>query len=76
MSCRENPTHAKALFRRGVNHVILGDYESAKSDFNAAKEADSTLSNEVDREILRMKQKQRSAAQKERDQFRNFYGRK
>lgn len=73
--CRETPNHAKALYRRGVNHAILGDYDAAQADFSQAKEADASLIPEVDRELTRMKQKQRNANQKERQQFRNFYSR-
>ena len=74
-TCRESPRHAKALYRRGLNHAILGDYEAARADFNAAKEADASIVPEVDRELTRMKHRQRNANHKEREQFRNFYAR-
>ena len=74
--CRENPGHAKALYRRAVNYAILGDYEAATADFDLAKAVDPSIVPEVDREVSRMKQKQKHGAQKEREQFKNFYSRK
>jgi hypothetical protein len=28
-----NPVHVKALYRRGMSYMLLGDFDDAKNDF-------------------------------------------
>lgn len=71
----EDPDHAKALYRRGTTHAILGDYEDAERDLAHAKRADPSTAADIDRELAKMRQRQRAAASKERREFRNFFDR-
>lgn len=73
--CSENPDHAKALYRRGTAHAILGDFAKAKEDFLRAKDADPSTAGDIVRELARMKAKQKESLQKERQDFKNFFDR-
>jgi len=51
--------NVKALFRRGICHIHLGDQEQARTDLNRAAELDTSLREEVDRELIKVEAMQK-----------------
>lgn len=51
----------KAIFRRGVCNVHLGNIEQARMDLYRARELDTSISREVERELLKVEQLQKKA---------------
>ena len=39
-----SPVHVKALYRRGMSYMLLGDFDEARNDFNKVPAADTHLS--------------------------------
>ena len=56
--------------------MLLGDYKQAEADFMHVKASDSTMASEVDKEVARMKQRQKAANIKEKQDFGSFFDRK
>lgn len=73
--CREQPDHAKALYRKAIAHSMIGNYVEAEDNFVRAKTADPNISAEIDREISRSKSKEKAAKLRERNDLQNFFGR-
>lgn len=74
--CREQPDHPKALFRKATTHVLLGDYKQAEADFLHVKQSDPGMAADIDKELAKMKQRQRAANIKEKQDFGSFFDRK
>ncbi|KAK9805627.1 hypothetical protein WJX72_008874 [[Myrmecia] bisecta] len=72
---QEEPDHAKALYRRATVQALLGEYEAAEADLRQVIAVDASAAEEAERELVRLKQRQRAAATKQRQQFRNFFDR-
>ena len=73
--CREQPGNAKAMYRKASAHALLGNYEEAEQQFLHAKEADPSTAGEVDREISKMRQREKAARLKEKRELTSFFDR-
>ena len=73
--CREQPGNAKAMYRKAMAHSQLGDYEEAEQKFAQAKEADPSTAGEVDREVSKMRQREKSGRAKEKRDLISFFDR-
>lgn len=74
MQYREQPDHAKALYRRAMVHADLHNYEAAREDLQAARAADPSCAPDIDKELSRLKAKETAANSRQRKEFRNFFG--
>ncbi len=74
-ACREQPGNAKAMYRKAVAHSMLGSYEEAEEEYKNAKEADPSTAGEIDREISKMRQRQKAARLKEKQDLTSFFDR-
>lgn len=74
--CREQPSHPKAHYRKGVAHRLLGNYDEAKESFIQAKEADPSIASDMDREILQTKRQVKATNLKEKQDLSAFFDRK
>jgi tetratricopeptide (TPR) repeat protein len=73
--CSEDPDHAKAYFRRAVSRHWLGRYDEAMEDFSTAKRLDPAAADDIDKELARLSARVKAAAQKQRNEMRNFFDR-
>lgn len=71
--CREQPDHSKALYRRAMTHAELHDYESARDDLQAAKGADPSNAADIDRELAKLKVKEKAGMARQRKEMSNFF---
>ena len=56
--------------------MLLGDYKQAEADFMHVKASDPTMASDIDKEVARMKQRQKAANIKEKQDFGNFFDRR
>ena len=63
------------MYRKAVAHSILGNYDDAEQEFVRAKEADPSTVGEIDREISKMRQKEKAARLKEKRELTSFFDR-
>lgn len=54
---------------------MIGNFKEAEQNFIRAKEADPTTAGEIDREISKLKEKERLANMKEKKEWANFLAR-
>ena len=73
---REQPDHAKALYRRGMTYAELHSYEAAAEDLAASKEANPSSAAEINRTLARLKAQDVAASSKQKNEFKNFFERK
>ena len=59
-----------------IAHATLCNYSEAEQKFLEAKEADPSVADEMDREISRLKQREKAANLKERRELSSFFDRK
>ncbi|CAB4305319.1 unnamed protein product [Prunus armeniaca] len=67
-----NPGHVKALYRRGMAYMTVGDFEEAKSDFNTVIQ----LKPDATAALLKVKQKEQEVEKKVRKQFKGLFDKK
>jgi len=53
--------NVKALFRRGQCNIHLGNHEQARTDLDRAAELDTSIAQEVEREMVKVRQMQKEA---------------
>jgi len=56
--------------------VLLGNYKQAEADFMHVKESDPSMASDIDKEVAKMKQRQKAANIKEKQEFGSFFDRK
>jgi peptidylprolyl isomerase len=69
---KNNPTHVKALFRRGVAYSSSGDLDKAQVDLIKALELDPS-NQDIKNEILKVKEKSKQVSQKEKKMFGKIF---
>ncbi|BBH06210.1 FKBP-type peptidyl-prolyl cis-trans isomerase family protein [Prunus dulcis] len=71
-----NPGHVKALYRRGMAYMTVGDFEEAKSDFNTMIKFDKSTEPDATAALLKVKQKEQEVEKKVRKQFKGLFDKK
>ncbi|KAM0948338.1 putative peptidylprolyl isomerase [Dioscorea sansibarensis] len=71
-----NPVHVKALYRRGMAHMLGGDFAEAKNDFEMMIKIDKSSGPDAIAALLKLKQKQQEVEKKARKQFKGLFDKK
>lgn len=68
-----DPDNAKVLFRKGKALSMKGDYEEAQEHLAAAAQLDASFASDVEAAQAANSQRAKAAAQKQKQQFKNFF---
>ncbi|GJN31574.1 hypothetical protein PR202_gb19988 [Eleusine coracana subsp. coracana] len=71
-----NPVHVKALYRRGMSYMLLGDFDDARNDFEKMKSVDKSAEPDATAALLKLKQKEQETEKKARKQFKGLFDKK
>lgn len=72
----ENPQHVKALYRRGMSYMAVGDFDEARADFNAMMTYDMTVESDVKAALLKLKRKEQETEANARKQYQGLFDKK
>lgn len=68
-----NPVHVKALYRRGMAYMELGDFQDAKNDFEKMMKFDKSSEPDAKAALQKLKQTQQEVARKAKKQFGGLF---
>uniref|UniRef100_A0A0D9VUC3 peptidylprolyl isomerase n=1 Tax=Leersia perrieri TaxID=77586 RepID=A0A0D9VUC3_9ORYZ len=71
-----NPAHVKALYRRGMSYMLLGDFDDAKKDFEKMMAVDKSSEPDATAALLKLKQTIQETEKKARKQFKGLFDKK
>lgn len=71
-----NPVHVKAMYRRGMAYMAAGDFDEARSDFEAMMRIDKSSEPDATAALLKLKQKEQEVEKKARKQFKGLFDKK
>lgn len=72
----ENPQHVKALYRRGMSHMAVGDFSEARTDFTTMMSFDESAAADAKAALLKLKRNEQEAEAKARKQFKGLFDKK
>ncbi|XP_077238858.1 FKBP-type peptidyl-prolyl cis-trans isomerase family protein [Tasmannia lanceolata] len=71
-----NPTHVKALYRRGIAYMSIGEFDEARNDFNMMITIDKSSEPDATSALMKLKQKEQEIEKKARKQFKGLFDKK
>ncbi|KAK6943040.1 Tetratricopeptide repeat 2 [Dillenia turbinata] len=71
-----NPVHVKALYRRGMALMSLGEYEDARNDFEKMMTIDKSAEPDATAALNKLKQKEQEVERKAKKQFKGLFDKK
>lgn len=71
-----NPVHVKALYRRGMSYMLVGDFDEARNDFNKMISIDKSSEPDAAAALLKLKQKEQEVEKEVRKQFKGLFDKK
>ncbi|XP_006650115.1 peptidyl-prolyl cis-trans isomerase PASTICCINO1 [Oryza brachyantha] len=71
-----NPAHVKALYRRGMAYMLLGEFDDAKKDFEKMIAVDKSSEPDATAALLKLKQTIQETEKKARKQFKGLFDKK
>lgn len=71
-----NPVHVKALYRRGMSYMLLGEFDDAKNDFEKMISVDKSSEPDATAALLKLKQTEQETEKKARKQFKGLFDKK
>uniref|UniRef100_A0A0E0KE38 peptidylprolyl isomerase n=1 Tax=Oryza punctata TaxID=4537 RepID=A0A0E0KE38_ORYPU len=71
-----NPVHVKALYRRGMSYMLLGDFDDAKKDFEKMIAVDKSSEPDATAGLNKLKQTIQETEKKARKQFKGLFDKK
>uniref|UniRef100_A0A0A9CHY0 Uncharacterized protein n=1 Tax=Arundo donax TaxID=35708 RepID=A0A0A9CHY0_ARUDO len=71
-----NPVHVKALYRRGMSYMLLGEFDDAKNDFEKMITVDKSSEPDATAALVKLKQTIQETEKKARKQFKGLFDKK
>lgn len=71
-----NPAHVKGLYRRGMAHMALGEFEEAQRDFEMMMKVDKSSEPDATAALSKLRKQRQEVESKVRKQFKGLFDKK